>query len=163
MVNLSASVGPSIPFCVGFLLNPRNVECAICLTLILKSAQARCGLGFCRNNGWIMENMDKGLTVPPKWVLIVQPKIPQMLQNLSVQFVCPSPQVLDFNEKRLHCASVDRLQMYLICRSLETFSIKLNKHSISKIVLTFHCSKKMFNWSQNVSKFSTFTIGFLDH
>ena len=35
-----------------------------------------------------MENMDKGLTVP-KWVLINQPKIPQMLQNyllkLSVQ------------------------------------------------------------------------------
>ena len=22
------------------------------------------GLVFCRNNGWIMENMDKGLTVP---------------------------------------------------------------------------------------------------
>ena len=47
-----------------------------------------------------MENMDKGLTVP-KWVLIVQPKIPQMPQNLSAQFVCPIPKVLDFNEKRL--------------------------------------------------------------
>ena len=31
-----------------------------------------------------MENMDKGLTVP-KWVLINQPKIPQMPQNLSAQ------------------------------------------------------------------------------
>ena len=36
-----------------------------------------------------MENMDKGLTVP-KWVMINQPKIPQMLQkksrpNLSAQ------------------------------------------------------------------------------
>jgi hypothetical protein len=31
-----------------------------------------------------MENMDKGLTVP-KWMLIVQPKIPQMPQNLSAQ------------------------------------------------------------------------------
>ena len=46
-----------------------------------------------------MENMDKGLTVP-KWVLIVQPKIPQMPQNLSAQFVCPSPKVLDFNENK---------------------------------------------------------------
>ena len=52
-----------------------------------------------------MENMDKGLTVP-KWVLIVWPKIPQMPQNLSAQFVCPSPKVLDFNEKRLQWASV---------------------------------------------------------
>ena len=51
--------------------------------------------------------MDKGLTVP-KWVLIVWPKIPQMPQNLSAQFVCPSPKVLDFNEKMLHWASVVR-------------------------------------------------------
>ena len=29
-----------------------------------------------------MESMEKGLTVP-KWVLIVQPKIPQMPENLS--------------------------------------------------------------------------------
>ena len=36
--------------------------------------------------------MNKGLTVP-KWVL----KIPQ---NLSAQFVCPSPKVWDFNEKK---------------------------------------------------------------
>ena len=55
-----------------------------------------------------MENMDKGLTVP-KWVLIVQPKIPQMPQNLSAQFVCSSPKVLDFNEKRLYWASVVRV------------------------------------------------------
>ena len=53
-----------------------------------------------------MENMDKGLTVP-KWVLIVWPKIPQMPQNLSAQFVWPSPKVLDFNEKRLHWASIE--------------------------------------------------------
>ena len=52
-----------------------------------------------------MENMDKGCTVP-KWVLIVWPKIPQMPQNLFAQFVCPSPKVLDFIEKRLHWASV---------------------------------------------------------
>jgi hypothetical protein len=48
-----------------------------------------------------MENMDKGLTVP-KWVLIVWPKIPQMPQSLSAQFVCPSQKVLDFNVKKLH-------------------------------------------------------------
>jgi hypothetical protein len=54
-----------------------------------------------------MANMDNGLTVP-KWVLIVRQKTPQMPQNLSAQFVCPSPKVLDFNEKRLHWASVVR-------------------------------------------------------
>jgi hypothetical protein len=48
-----------------------------------------------------MEKMDKGLTAP-KWVLIVWMKISKMPQNLSDQFVCPSPKVLDFNEKRLH-------------------------------------------------------------
>jgi hypothetical protein len=31
-----------------------------------------------------------------------------MPQNLFVQFVCLSPKVLDFNEKRLHWASVVR-------------------------------------------------------
>ena len=35
-----------------------------------------------------MENMDKGLPVP-KWVLIVRPKIPQMPQKFSDQFVFP--------------------------------------------------------------------------
>ena len=52
-----------------------------------------------------MENMDKGLTLP-KWVLIVWPKIPQMPQNLFVQFVFPIPKILDFNKNRLHWASV---------------------------------------------------------
>ena len=46
------------------------------------------GLVFCRNNGWIMENMDKGLTVP-KWVLIVRPEITQMPQN-PFQYHTPS-------------------------------------------------------------------------
>jgi hypothetical protein len=54
-----------------------------------------------------MENMDKGLTVP-KWMLIVWLKIPQLLQNLSAQIVCPSPKVWNFDEKRLHGASVVR-------------------------------------------------------
>jgi hypothetical protein len=60
-----------------------------------------------------MKNMDKGLTVL-KWVMIVVPKIPQMPQNLSAQYVCPSPRVLDFNGKRLHWASVARAQDYNI-------------------------------------------------
>jgi hypothetical protein len=47
-----------------------------------------------------MENMDKELTVP-KWMLINRPKIPQMLQNLSAEFVCPSPKVVDLKKKRL--------------------------------------------------------------
>ena len=55
-----------------------------------------------------MENMDNGLTVP-KWVLIVWPKIPQMSQNSSAQFVCPSPKLMDFNEKRLYWVSVVRV------------------------------------------------------
>ena len=49
--------------------------------------------------------MDKGLTVP-KWVLIVRLKIPQMPQNLSSKFVCPSPKFWDFNEKRLYWVSI---------------------------------------------------------
>ena len=56
----------------------------------------------------MMENMDKGLT-GPKRVLIVWPKIPQMPPNLSAQFVCPSPKILDFNEKRLHWVFVVRV------------------------------------------------------
>ena len=52
-----------------------------------------------------MENMDKR----PKWVLvlIVQLKILQMPQNLSAQFVCPSPKVISM-KKKLHWASVVR-------------------------------------------------------
>ena len=42
--------------------------------------------------------MDKGLTVS-KWVLLVWLKIPQTPQNLSSQFVFPSPKILDFNKK----------------------------------------------------------------
>ena len=50
-----------------------------------------------------MKNMDKGLTVVPKWVLINRPKVPKI-----PQIVCPSPKVWYFNEKRLHWASVVR-------------------------------------------------------
>ena len=53
----------------------------------------------------MVENMDKGLTVP-KWVLIVWPKIPQTPQNLSAQFVSPISKNWDFNGKRLHLAPI---------------------------------------------------------
>ena len=53
-----------------------------------------------------MENMDKGLTILI-WVLINWTKIPQMTQNLSTQVVCPK-KVWDFDEKRLHWASIVR-------------------------------------------------------
>ena len=52
--------------------------------------------------------MDKELTIS-KWVLINRPKIPQMLQNIIAQIVCPRPKVWDFDEKRLHWASVVRV------------------------------------------------------
>ena len=51
--------------------------------------------------------MNKGLPLA-KRVLISWPKIPQMPLNLSAQIVCPSPKVWDFDEKRLHWASVVR-------------------------------------------------------
>ena len=77
-----------------------------------------------------MENMDKGLTVP-KWLLIVCPKIPQMPQILYAQFVCPSPKVLDFSEKRLHWASVLRgsnpaSESNYICLLYQWFIILVN-------------------------------------
>ena len=37
-------------------------------------------------------------------------------QNLSAQFVCPSPKVQDFNEKRLHWASVVRDGVHKLSR-----------------------------------------------
>ena len=74
-----------------------------------------------------MENIDKGLTVP-KWVLIVWTKIPQMPQNSSAQFVCPSPKCLDFNAKRLHWASVVRVLFYQQFQEI-LFSAKRHKKS----------------------------------
>ena len=50
-----------------------------------------------------MQNMGKELTLP-NWVLMVRPKISQMPQNISAQFICLK--VLDFSKKRLFWASV---------------------------------------------------------
>ena len=73
-------------------------------------------LVFCRNNGWIMKNIEKELTVP-KWMLIVRPKIPQMHQNLSAQISAQAQKFFfgDFNEKRLHWASVVRVLLCTLC------------------------------------------------
>ena len=70
--------------------------------------------------------MDKELTVP-KWVLIVWPKKPKMLQNLSAQFVCQNPKVLGFNEKWLHWASVVHGEslLYISFTKLKTFHLNL--------------------------------------
>mgnify|MGYP007086833827 CR=1 FL=1 len=48
-----------------------------------------------------------------------------MPQNLSVQIVCPSPKVLDFDEKRLHWASIVRACMHAVDLIAEN-SIKLS-------------------------------------
>ena len=69
-----------------------------------------------------MEKMDKGLTAVhfTKMGADSLTENTPNAENLSAQFVCPSPKVLDFIEKRLHWASVVRgvqhggkLQFYL--------------------------------------------------
>ena len=52
---------------------------------------------FCRNNGLLMENMDKGLMGADKLVENT-PNAPK--------FICPSSKVWDLIKKRLHWASV---------------------------------------------------------
>ena len=64
-------------------------------------------------DGRLMENMDKGLTVP-KWVLINCSKIPQMPQNLSAQIVCPSPKSLGFSPQSVVCIISFYLSMRFI-------------------------------------------------
>ena len=47
-----------------------------------------------------LNNGKHGQGTHRKWVLIVRPKISQMIRNSFVQFVCPSPKVWNFNEKK---------------------------------------------------------------
>ena len=115
-----------------------------------------------------MKNMDKGLTVP-KWVLIVWPKIPQMPQNLSAQFVYPSPKVLDFNEKRLHWVSVvrdliysnnqlfrpgERSFYYVLCICSKSLTLKCDHSSFWCIRWNIFFSKNCFLF---ISCFFVFT------
>jgi hypothetical protein len=55
------------------------------------------GLVFCKNNGWLMENMVNGLTEPKR------------AENTTKapKFICPK--VWDFDEKMLHWVSVVRV------------------------------------------------------
>ena len=69
-----------------------------------------------------MENMDKGLTVP-KWVLINRPKILKMPQNASAQIVCQSPKVWDFDEKKVHWASIVRDLQFIAVTIESAFTI----------------------------------------
>ena len=59
-----------------------------------------------------MKNMDKGLTVCTKMGADKFLENTQMPQNLSAQIVSQSPKVWDFDEKKLHWASVVRVIKY---------------------------------------------------
>ena len=64
-------------------------------------------LVFCRNDGWLLENMGKGHKLS-KWVLTNRPKIPWVTQKISAQFVCLSQRVWDFWKKNSLWMSVVR-------------------------------------------------------
>ena len=79
-----------------------------------------------------MENMDKGLTVP-KCVLINQPKKYQKCSQIYLPKL--HAQVWDFDEKKLHWASVDRGQNHIKgtkCKE-KVFSVCLQKVEVSYI------------------------------
>ena len=60
-----------------------------------------------------MENMDKGLTVQ-KWELINRPKIPQLPQKFSTQFVCLSQKFGIFEKKNSLWVSVVRASSHFL-------------------------------------------------
>ena len=78
--------------------------------------------------------MDKEPTVR-KWVQINRPKIPQMPQKFSAQFVCPSLKVWDFRKKSSLWVSVVRdydhrkttnfvFQVGVSCFSITTYVLR---------------------------------------
>ena len=69
-----------------------------------RSSKMKCTIRDAKN---ILIQIYCGLTVP-KQMLIIWPKIPKMPKNLSARHIFTSPKVLDFNEKKLHWASVVR-------------------------------------------------------
>ena len=73
---------------------------------------------FFRNNGQIMENMDKGLTVP-KWVLIVWQKILQMPHNFSAH----APKLYITMKKGF----IGRQQSVLILNGQDIFQFQPNR------------------------------------
>ena len=80
-------------------------------------------LVFCRNNVWLMVNMDKGLTVP-KWVLINRSKIPQMPQNVSAQAL----KVGISKKKALLGVHSPWLPSLVYCGKVLTFSLSVCLH-----------------------------------
>ena len=77
-------------------------------------------------------------------MLIFQPKMPQMPQNLSAQFVCPSPKVLEFNEKVLHWASVARgvkLPIFAWDIYVKSCDMYQTKHALPKQIGYFTLGK----------------------
>ena len=87
------------------------------------------GLVCFRNDGWIMENMDKGVTVPN----MSDDSSAENTPN-APEFICPSPKFLDFNVKK---ASLGVRSLWpLPCRA-------------TSCVITFWCLEKMkmFLWS----------------
>ena len=102
------------------------------------------GLVFCRNNGWLMENMDKGLTVP-KWVLINQPKIPPNAPKFIFPNCLPKPKNFVFWWKK---ASLGVCSPWLAppCNRMKSF-LNLN--------LTFLCTYNTIQWYDNDKIIST--------
>ena len=124
------------------------------------------GIVFCRNNGWLMKNMDKEPTVP-KWLLINQPKIPKMSQNFSV--IClPKPKSLGFAEKNLSgCLSF----LWIRLKKVTTFQTQNWWILKFKLLFRFYLTFFLQNWSMKKCKESFNTVatrsnkkwwGFLD-
>ena len=97
------------------------------------------GLVFCRNNDWLMENVDKGLKVP-EWLLIVQPKIPQSAPKFICPICLPKPKSLRFQWrwKKLHWASIVRVVQCLRSRYLGPGVYELNTDAMIAISILFN-------------------------
>ena len=78
---------------------------------------------FCGKNNWMMEIMNKGLTVPKWGLIVVRPKIPQIPQNLFGQ----SAQKFEISLKkdssgvRSPCTQPRRLLLWENCISFPAF------------------------------------------
>ena len=102
-----------------------------------------------------MENMDKGLTVPKKERI---GRIPQMPQNLSAQIVCPTPKFSDFDEKRLHWASVVRGQHTVVSSGCGSKEKKLYGKQDHKFSGTFCCFTRCDIFGENLASYSYFVL-----
>ena len=94
------------------------------------------GLVFCRNNDCLMENMDKKPTAP-KWMLINLPKIPQMPQKISAQFVCPSPKVWDYQKNLFECPQSMCKTILLMLRCPRLWQITMISYHIKENIFWY--------------------------